>query len=276
MDSLFTDPSQRKVASFDRVLTSEDMEEVAKLEANSKSLSFLDLPYEIRRQIYRYVLYCEKVNKEISPATNEIFLPLYAGDPHDPLYPSILAVCGFIHEEAAEVLYGENEFYPALDNDPERIVKSWFMADRNFARIAKLDISIRLCPEVNHDGLTLKKVAEMFPRLYSVAIEQPFTIAQWEDFIRESADTLNTMRQGRLLVDLSWKNTILDPKVNCSGSETLKARCIAACKPVVEKYMPDKAIRWEFRENDDVLGLFFEVYLFWGGAEVSGMEFDPE
>jgi len=84
------------------------------------------------------------------------------------------------------------------------------------------------------------------------------------------------MRQGRILVDLSWKNTILDPKMNYSGSETLKARCIAACKPVVEEYMPDKAIRWEFRENDDVLGLFLEVYIFWGGAKVSGIEFDPE
>ncbi|KAM3066613.1 hypothetical protein ACMFMG_002326 [Clarireedia jacksonii] len=62
------------------------------------SISFLDLPGEIRNQIYNDLL--------ILP---HIFTPRRLGsDP--PIYPQILRVCKQVHEEAKQILYGGNVF----------------------------------------------------------------------------------------------------------------------------------------------------------------------
>jgi hypothetical protein len=60
-------------------------------------LTFLDLPGEIRNQIYRLLL--------IIP---DISTPRPLGDPR--LYPRILRVCHKVNEEAKQILYGSNVF----------------------------------------------------------------------------------------------------------------------------------------------------------------------
>jgi hypothetical protein len=59
--------------------------------------AFIDLPGEIRNQIYRQLL--------IVPP---LHVPRLPGDP--PIYPQILSVCRKIHEEAREILYSCNTF----------------------------------------------------------------------------------------------------------------------------------------------------------------------
>jgi hypothetical protein len=61
------------------------------------TLTFLDLPGEIRNQIYRQLL--------IVPPLS---VPRLLGDP--PIYPQILAVCRKVHNEAKQILYGCNTF----------------------------------------------------------------------------------------------------------------------------------------------------------------------
>ena len=58
-------------------------------------LSFLDLPGEIRNQIYSELL--------IIP---DLSTPRLLGDP--PLYPQILEVCRKVHDESKQFLYGKN------------------------------------------------------------------------------------------------------------------------------------------------------------------------
>ena len=60
-------------------------------------LTFLDLPGEIRNQIYHQLL--------ILP---DISTPRRLGDP--PLYPRLLEVCRMVHEEGKQILYGSNVF----------------------------------------------------------------------------------------------------------------------------------------------------------------------
>jgi hypothetical protein len=60
-------------------------------------LTFLDLPGEIRNQIYGQLL--------ILP---DISAPRRLGDP--PLYPRILEVCRKVHDEGNQILYGSNVF----------------------------------------------------------------------------------------------------------------------------------------------------------------------
>lgn len=73
-------------------------------------LSFLDLPGEIRNQIYKELLL-------ILP----ISTPRILGDP--PIYPQIIAVCRKVHEEAMQIIYGCNTFlaHPNLLTDLPRL-----------------------------------------------------------------------------------------------------------------------------------------------------------
>ncbi|KAI9640202.1 hypothetical protein NHQ30_011440 [Ciborinia camelliae] len=61
-------------------------------------LTFLDLPGEIRNQIYHLLLIIPHIS---TPR------PL-GGDP--PIYPQILSVCRKVHDEAEQILYGSNVF----------------------------------------------------------------------------------------------------------------------------------------------------------------------
>lgn len=73
-------------------------------------LSFLDLPGEIRNQIYKDLLLIQPVSA-----------PRVLGD--RPIYPQILAVCRKVHEEASQILYGSNTFlaHPNLLTDLPRL-----------------------------------------------------------------------------------------------------------------------------------------------------------
>ncbi|ESZ90766.1 hypothetical protein SBOR_8837 [Sclerotinia borealis F-4128] len=61
-------------------------------------LTFLDLPGEIRNQIYHLLLIVPPIS---APR------PL-GSDP--PIYPQILSVCRKVHDEAQQILYGSNVF----------------------------------------------------------------------------------------------------------------------------------------------------------------------
>ena len=61
------------------------------------TLRFLDLPGEIRNQIYRQLLI-------VAPLS----IPRFLGDPL--IYPQILSTCRKVHEEAKQILYSCNTF----------------------------------------------------------------------------------------------------------------------------------------------------------------------
>ncbi|PSS12890.1 hypothetical protein M430DRAFT_36116 [Amorphotheca resinae ATCC 22711] len=73
-------------------------------------LTFLDLPGEIRNQIYRQLLLLPSLST-----------PRRLGDP--PIYPEILSVCRKVYEEAKQILYGCNTFlaHPNLLNGLPRL-----------------------------------------------------------------------------------------------------------------------------------------------------------
>ncbi|KAI4272054.1 MAG: hypothetical protein LQ337_005585 [Flavoplaca oasis] len=96
-------------------------------------LGFLDLPAEIRLQIYPYLLHASRSWRRKyapQPYTSSFRTPCTiecsrkGADPHtlrynrtfsdyssdDPLYPLVLATCRTVHEEATPILYQENTF----------------------------------------------------------------------------------------------------------------------------------------------------------------------
>ncbi len=74
------------------------------------TITFLDLPGEIRNQIYCQLLVVPPLS-----------VPRLLGDP--PIYPQILSVCRKIHEEARQILYSCNTFlaHPNLLSDLPRL-----------------------------------------------------------------------------------------------------------------------------------------------------------
>ena len=76
-------------------------------QANGESppIGFLDLPAEIRSEIYRYLL----LSKELIKLK---FLPGIAPSwgKHNDLHPTIIYTCHRIYAEARTILYGESVF----------------------------------------------------------------------------------------------------------------------------------------------------------------------
>ena len=70
--------------------------------------SFLDLPPEVRLEVYRY-LFLTRSNKTVSPLDNSA---------HHNLQPAILRTCKLIEEEARAILYRENTFIHIIHDLP--------------------------------------------------------------------------------------------------------------------------------------------------------------
>lgn len=114
-------------------------------------LSFLDLPGEIRNQIYKELLL-------LLPFST----PRILGGP--TIYPQILAVCRKVHEEAKQILYGCNTFlaHPDLLTDMPRL-RLYYDAVRHRrlrAHISRYHIRVRL---------------DCDPRFSAVEIQNAFT-----------------------------------------------------------------------------------------------------
>jgi hypothetical protein len=122
-------------------------------------LTFLDLPGEIRNQIYLYLL--------ILPSLSA---PRLLGDP--PIYPSILSVCHAVHSEAIRILYGTNTFlaHPNLlaDLPRLRLYYDTISSPSLISLICRFHIRVRLDCDPNFSA---EKAAESFSGVEELTIE---------------------------------------------------------------------------------------------------------
>lgn len=121
--------------------------------------SFLDLPGEIRNQIYTSLL--------ILPSISQ---PRPLGDP--PLYPQILSTCRKIHLEASQILYGSNTFlaHPQLLSSMPRLrlYCDTISSSSLISMISKYHIRIRLDCDPN---FTREKAEIAFSGVEELTIE---------------------------------------------------------------------------------------------------------
>ncbi|TVY13286.1 hypothetical protein LARI1_G009292 [Lachnellula arida] len=122
-------------------------------------LTFLDLPGEIRNQIYRQLLLVPSLST-----------PRLLGDP--PIYPSILSTCHKIHSEALQILYGINTFlaHPnLLTGLPRlRLYYSTISSPSLISRIRRFHIRVRLD---NDPNFSAQKAQESFSGVEELTIE---------------------------------------------------------------------------------------------------------
>jgi hypothetical protein len=95
-------------------------------EPSSQSL-FLQLPRELRTEVYRELLRSEE---ELGLGVDHLWVPRIGGN---GLHPGILQTCKQVHGEAADVLYGENFFLDVLNLNPD---------NRNLSRVRRILVFI--------------------------------------------------------------------------------------------------------------------------------------
>ncbi|KAG0648827.1 hypothetical protein D0Z07_5076 [Hyphodiscus hymeniophilus] len=123
------------------------------------SCLLLDLPGEIRNQIYSHLLI---LPSHSTPTTLK----------HHPIYPQILHTCQKIYEEARQILYGYNVFiaHPNLLSGMPRLRKSFvaFSSPNLITMIRRYYILVRLDCDPN---FTAKKVQEAFTGVDELTLE---------------------------------------------------------------------------------------------------------
>jgi hypothetical protein len=123
------------------------------------TLTFLDLPGEIRNQIYRQLL--------IVPPLS---VPRLLGDP--PIYPQVLSVCRQVYEEARQILYSCNTFlaHPnLLTGLPRlRLYYDTISSATLISLIQRYHIRIRLDCDPN---FSLSKATDAFTGVEELTIE---------------------------------------------------------------------------------------------------------
>lgn len=168
--------------------------------ADRSLTSFLRLPYDIRLQIYRYLLcYSGIIQYELCVTTRRLISihQLY----HDErpykrhgLFPALLECCRLLNEEASPILYGHNEFKVArCGSDMDQwltIRNSWPMAESNKKRITRLNMDWRyFTASKNYDALR-HYFCDGFQTLRVTKLTLTATPSEWESFLSEYADCL--------------------------------------------------------------------------------------
>lgn len=123
------------------------------------AFTFLDLPGEIRNQIYTQLLLVPRPSLQRLP-----------GDP--PIYPQILSVCRKVHEEARQILYSCNTFlaHPNLLSGLPRLslYHGSISSSTLISLIRRYHIRVRLDCDPN---FSLIKAASAFSGVEELTIE---------------------------------------------------------------------------------------------------------
>jgi hypothetical protein len=169
--------------------------------ADPSLTSFLRFPYDIRLQIYGYLL-CGPISYSLCLRTRRIVMLAdscqrrigYCYARHG-LFPAILECCRLIHDEATPILYGSNLFSAdcqVVHRGWTYAMNSWPMSERNLQLITKLE----MCwPGHDDEGgepspATLLQLSRLFPALRTASITMTLTPTEFETFLSSYADVL--------------------------------------------------------------------------------------
>lgn len=176
--------------------------------------SFFRLPYELRLQVYCYLLSGPGIQYRICLETCRLVLYRFRIRKNYPflrhrLYPAILECSRLCNEEGAPILYGENRFSTAWCHGRPNyadwlILNSWPLSKRNLQRVSSLTLSIRGHAE---DETALRQKEALFPRLKYIRLTFRLSVSQWENFLNSYADVLKTIQTIELHIDVDVEET---------------------------------------------------------------------
>lgn len=119
-------------------------------------IGFLDMPYEIREQIYAHLLILPPLQEAANPGAWSVYhlfrSQIYPYAEAPLLHPAILSTCRQIYSEALPILYAKNAFrcHRTLLTSFPRLHCSWFRAPAPAVPGVKIyrDLTATSCPGV--------------------------------------------------------------------------------------------------------------------------------
>ncbi|KAH6874395.1 hypothetical protein B0T10DRAFT_205954 [Thelonectria olida] len=251
----------------------------------SQLTSFFRLPYDIRLQLYRYLVSGVHVQYSVCVATSRLVQyrqhcrSMRDGYPYarHELYPAILECSRLCHEEGIPVLYRENIFQTAWCSGRSNshcweVVNSWSLPRRHLKYISNLEMAIWRDAALSEDGITLSRQPDLFPALKRLTLKVRLSALQWGELLDFSAEILRSLHTIRFRLDVSteeaeaiWHGNELDKEVVDGQWETRNADvlCYRLYEPALRKHgwLGKTNVNWTFYDLSDSYGLGWDVGL---------------
>ena len=212
--------------------------------------TFLDLPPEVRLEVYRYH-FLTRSNKTVSPLDNSA---------HHDLQPAILRTCKLIEEEAMAVLYRENTFIHLIHDLPLFEMESSKHQlsllgkhhPQQFPRMCGLEVSINTQPDSTsekHHIMIPSEDLELMCTLLCIELgrqrEGQKRLDMYLDFSESvNAMTLSSNRQDELL--LPFKKLYRASSITIRGAINQDLATEVQDAPLKFSYMS----AWELIDSD--------------------------
>lgn len=244
--------------------------------------SFVRFPYDIRLQIYGYLLCGGDISYRLCLRTGRIVMLAdffqrrigYRYVRHG-LFPAILECCRLINDEATPILYGRKLFSAdcqMIHLNGTYVMNSWPMSESNLQLITKLEFFWPGHDEEDGEPspTTLLQLPRLFPALRMANINMSLSPAEFEVFLSSYADVLAAVPtlDFRIGVPHKYAHTIWE-KLAGSGlrrRDDFGKRCLAAYRPTTEKLSAKFKKRVTWQSHDRSLsygGSYIDVGMRW-------------
>lgn len=248
--------------------------------------SFFRLPYDIRIQIYRYLVSGVSVSYRLCPATSRLVLyrqycrSIHYGYPYvrHGLFPAILACSKLCHEEGGPILYRENIFCAAWcagrpNQGPWEVLNSWPLAVQHMMYISRLEMSIHGDPDQSEGVLVLGRQSAVFPALRFLTLSIQLSILEWERFCDLCAHVLRGLEVVKFRSHLSneeaqaiwYRDARLEKELVDGRWEVFNADvlCYELYEPALRRHnwFDKRNSKWRFHDWGNDYGLNWNVEL---------------
>lgn len=252
--------------------------------------SFLRFPYDVRLEIYKYLLVMGRISYNLCLQKRRIVRVVYTYHPkghyryfRHGLFPAILECCRLVNEEATPILYGSNHFSVGCRvYDPHyvHVLNSWPMSERNLRLITSLGMSWYSDRRQYEEPAptTAELLPQLFPALRAVTVVGTVSPADLRAFLTSYGDALAavpTVECGfyvpdKTMYDIYRETAFVDeyPKI---ALDALEERCrVAYMRWTREPLVRDgKRVTWQSDDRSDQYGRCIYVNLLWEDLEGS-------
>lgn len=244
--------------------------------------SFLRFPYDVRLQIYIYLLIHGSVCYDLCLQRRRIVLAVDTSHPRRQypyfrhgLFPAILECCRLINDEATPILYGRNHFSVGcrvFDPTSVHILNSWPMSERNLKLITSLRLTWHSHQSKEPPRITAWLIPRLLPALKAVKVNMMVTPAQLGAYLALYGDALAAVPTVEFRVSAA-DETVYDVyrKALRIGERPgrrvtdLDRRCLAvymqAAKTLLRRN--GRTVTWESHDDSDEYGPCIVFDILW-------------
>lgn len=253
-------------------------------------ISFVRFPYDIRRQIYTYLLCSSSsIQYNMCVPMQRLIMTVHHRRNHPyerhGLFPSILECCRLTNEEGTPILYGHNEFKIMCCGDLGahwQACNSWPLAENSMKQMTRLNMgyySKNRLPRL--DFSSPRYYCNFFPALRVARITMTLGASEWEEFLTDYVDCLKSIPTMEFRLDMlrddlhiMWRKHGRRDEDGKAVIKDFQGLCLRPYQQVCDKLtnMVRKKETWHWYNRSDDYGPYVEMRVLW---EDSTVEFPP-